>query len=341
MQGRKGFRHLSDGQLVSELTTLAQDERRATTALVACLEEFDRRRLYLGQGFSSTYAYCRARLHLSDDATYKRIEVARASRRYPELLEMLDDGRLSLTTACLIVQRVPGAAATALIASAAFKSKREVDLLIAAQQPQPPVPSLVRKLPQLKATSHMEVAVPVRPSLTEGLGPGRENVSARTIVLPPVRQHVVAPLSAQHYKLQVTISASTRERLTAIQDLMRHRLPSGDPAAIIARALEVLHAHLLKQKAAIVAKPRSQANTTGSTGRHIPASVKRAVFRRDEGQCAFVAPDGRKCGSRSAVEFHHVDPYAHGGPPTIANIELRCRAHNGFEWALNVERAGP
>ena len=43
---------------------------------------------------------------------------------------------------------------------------------------------------------------------------------------------VVAPLSESHYKLQVTISASVRQRLQQIQDLMRHRLPSGDPAAI-------------------------------------------------------------------------------------------------------------
>lgn len=55
-------------------------------------------------------------------------------------------------------------------------------------------------------------------------------------------------------ELQVTISSAGRERLRAIQDLMRHRLPSGDPAAIIERALEVLHAELLKKKAAEVAR---------------------------------------------------------------------------------------
>ena len=27
-------------------------------------------------------------------------------------------------------------------------------------------------------------------------------------------------------------------------------------------------------------------------------------------------------------ELHHVDPFARGGPPTTANLTLRCRAHN-------------
>ena len=31
------------------------------------------------------------------------------------------------------------------------------------------------------------------------------------------------------------------------------------------------------------------------------------------------------------LEFHHRIPYARGGPSTLENIELRCRAHNQYE----------
>ena len=34
------------------------------------------------------------------------------------------------------------------------------------------------------------------------------------------------------------------------------------------------------------------------------------------------------------LEFHHVVPYADGGAATVANIELRCRAHNQYEASL-------
>jgi hypothetical protein len=31
------------------------------------------------------------------------------------------------------------------------------------------------------------------------------------------------------------------------------------------------------------------------------------------------------------LEFHHVVPFAKGGPSNPENLELRCRAHNAFE----------
>jgi len=58
--------------------------------------------------------------------------------------------------------------------------------------------------------------------------------------------------------------------------------------------------------------------------------VKRAVWDRDAGRCAFVGREGR-CAERGFLEFHHVVPYASGGAATLANIQLRCRAHNQYE----------
>lgn len=69
--------------------------------------------------------------------------------------------------------------------------------------------------------------------------------------------------------------------------------------------------------------------------RHIPSVVKRGVLARDGECCSFVAPDGRRCQERGWLEFHHVVPFALGGPATTENIRLLCRAHN----ALLAERA--
>lgn len=69
--------------------------------------------------------------------------------------------------------------------------------------------------------------------------------------------------------------------------------------------------------------------------RHLPNAVKSAVWRRDGGQCAFVAPGtGRRCSERSFLEFHHIHPYALDGPATVGNISLRCRGHNQYEGEL-------
>ena len=73
---------------------------------------------------------------------------------------------------------------------------------------------------------------------------------------------------------------------------------------------------------------------TDKRSRHIPAAVKRAVWWRDAGQCAFVSDAGRRCTARSFLELHHIQPHAMDGPPTVGNISLRCRRHNEYEAEL-------
>jgi 5-methylcytosine-specific restriction endonuclease McrA len=71
----------------------------------------------------------------------------------------------------------------------------------------------------------------------------------------------------------------------------------------------------------------------GDRSRHVPAAVRREVWARDGGQCAFVGRDGR-CPERARLEFHHVVAYADGGATNVSNLELRCRAHNQYEAEL-------
>jgi hypothetical protein len=140
----------------------------------------------------------------------------------------------------------------------------------------------------------------------------------------------VTALAPVRYRLQVTIGGQTLERLRLAKDMLRHAVPSGDDSAIIDRALSVLLTDLARKKFAATDEPRAGRGTAPGS-RHVPAEVRRSVFLRDLGRCAYVAADGRRCAERAFVEFHHVRPYAQGGEATAANIELRCRRHNAYE----------
>lgn len=59
------------------------------------------------------------------------------------------------------------------------------------------------------------------------------------------------------------------------------------------------------------------------------AAVRREVWQRDRGRCAFIGRTGR-CEETEFLEFHHVAPYAAGGEATTDNIQLRCRAHDQY-----------
>ena len=280
------------------------------------------------------FTYCTQALHLSEHAAYNRIEAARTVRRFPQILDCLVDGSITLTTVCLLAAHLTRENHRAVLDEARHKSKREVEVLVARLRPLPPVPSSVRKLPVVPVAPS-PVASPMPDSQVPDLAPAvATTVPAvpppATIPSTPPRPSIVAPLTPEHYKMQVTVGRETIVKLRRVQDLMRHTIPSGDPAAIIDRALTMLLTHLERSKLAATAQPRTGRSLTPGS-RHIPAAVRRAVWARDTSQCAFVSCDGRRCEEGGFLELHHTVPYAAGGEATVKTIELRCRAHNAYE----------
>jgi len=147
----------------------------------------------------------------------------------------------------------------------------------------------------------------------------------------PTHRPLVQPLAPGRYKVQFTASAATVARLRQAQDLLRHQIPDGDLAQVIDRALTALLQQVARRRTGVSARPREPGPAREAGARSIPASVRRAVWARDGGRCAFMAPDGRRCSETAFLEFHHLRPVARGGRSTVENLELRCRAHNGYE----------
>jgi hypothetical protein len=137
---------LSDTALLAETVRAAGAERRASADLVALLAEVDSRRLYLGQGYPSLFAWCTGALRLSEPAAYSRITAARAARRYPGILTQLTEGDVTLTTVTLLAAHLTDENHEALLEAARHKSKRDVERLVASLVPQPDIASSLRRL---------------------------------------------------------------------------------------------------------------------------------------------------------------------------------------------------
>jgi hypothetical protein len=143
---------------------------------------------------------------------------------------------------------------------------------------------------------------------------------------------VSVPLSKDRFLSRVTLTAQAHAKLRRAQDLIRHVVPNGDPGEIIDRALTLLVDDLEKRRLAKARQPGAPKNSDASS-RHVPAAVRREVWSRDGGRCAFIGRQGR-CAETGQLEFHHVRPFAKGGMTTADNLELRCRAHNQYESEL-------
>jgi hypothetical protein len=322
---------LSDHDLLTRIAALAGNERAAAAELVAHLAALDARpSLYAAQGCGSLFGYCTQVLRLSEDATCNRIDAARVARRFPMVLDLLASGALSLTTVRILRPHLTPENHEAVLAKASGKSRQDVLELIAELAPRPDVPSSVRKLPIPTTLPTTPASAPVMTS------PAPAGVAASqpepSILTPPSRRPVIEPTSPERYRVQFTVGKDTHDKLRRLQALLRREIPNGDPGAIFDRAIALLLEKVEKAKIGATTNPRPiRPGTDKRHSRHTPNHSKRVAWRREGGQCGFVAPDGRRCTERAFIEFHHVEAHALGGPATPENIGLRCRRHNQYE----------
>lgn len=326
MMHSSSLRNLDKDNLLREFATLVEKDRRDTATMLAYVAEIDRRKLYLEHACPSMFAFCTKRFQMSEAIAVKRIRGGRAATRFPCIFGMIARGDLHLSGVHQLAAHLSDTNHEEVLRRAKHRSMREIERLIAELAPKPDVASSIRALPTKKLESQL---------LTKEAG---ENPSppqsAAPVPVAPKSMSRPVPLAPRRYKLQVTIGEDTRGKLEELQALLSHQIPDGDPAKILDRALGVLLAETKKKKAALIDKPRASQKESGSRTRRVPSRVRREVFDRDEGRCAFVDAEGRRCDATWHVEFHHRNPYGRGGTHDVENIELRCRGHNQYEADL-------
>jgi hypothetical protein len=333
--------HVSDAALLHDLSALVAQDRITTASLLAHIAEVDARRLFQPAGYSSMFEYCTGVLHLSEDATSKRIQAARAAREFPTIFDAVAEGRLNLTGVVRLAPYLTPENAGELLLAAAHRSKSEIEKLLAERFSRPVAPrvqaAVVRIIPKpIQPENSRPVPEPV---LFDGAKPPGEQEPANTPQADSPSPPHESPPPAR-FMVRVEIDESTHDKLRHAQALLSHVVPSGDVALVLERALDALIVLIEKRKFAATFRPRAAQHLTRgprpmqqSSGRqrHVPAHVKRAVWMRDEGRCTFVAESGHRCEARWFLEFDHIDPVARGGEATADRMRLRCRAHNQYE----------
>src|SRR5439155_1261623 len=191
--------------------------------------------------------------HLSEDAAYKRIQAARAARKFPAIFDAVAEGRLHLSAACMLAPYLTPENADGLLKAATYKTKAEIEALLAARFPRSETLALAQAIP------------PERPPGDEQLAPGQVAERVEAQADPPAAPQVeqlaprpkVAPVAPERFLLQLTIGRSTHDKLRYAQALLSHQAPSGDVAEVLDRALDALIAKLEKTKFAATDKPRA------------------------------------------------------------------------------------
>jgi hypothetical protein len=217
----------------------------------------------------------------------------------------------------------------------------------------PPVAAEPGALVQLATVSKVE----------ENPGPPSGSIGHTSFARPRGRE--LEPLSADRFGVHFTADVELRDLIERARALASHRIPKGDLAGLMKLAISSFVER--EEKRRFGAKPRRSGERLTSSeskvgpevematppggasvtsgvgevptkpgrvrfrkkqGRYLTVGVRREVYARDGGQCAFVSADGRRCTARALLQFDHVVPYVRLGASQVGNMRLLCQAHN-------------
>jgi 5-methylcytosine-specific restriction endonuclease McrA len=137
---------LTDVALHGETKRLTGSANTVMAQLLAHLAEVEARGIHRERACSSLYTYCAYELRMSEDEAQRRCRAARLARQFPALLEMLAEASIHLTGILLIGPHLTQENQAELLARARFRTKRELERLVAEIAPCRDVPSVIEAL---------------------------------------------------------------------------------------------------------------------------------------------------------------------------------------------------
>lgn len=328
------LKNYSDKELVRRLRELVRKEQDLTLEILPFLAEVDRRGLYLKWGYGSLTDYCISHLRYCESSAWRRVCAARVVRDFPEVHDMLLEGRLTFSAVIAAAKVLKKENVEELLPRLFGKSQCEVKLIVAEYEtpkviPDQARPRIVMK-PGAKQTSNKLTTE--QSSVKVGEIPLRSEGKKLTT---DEKSTPAACEFEKMYEIRFAADEELMELIRWAKSYLSSRYPGGVGFLEVfkyvlkyVREREDLERRAARRKEsnAVRKLPKSRDNS-----RHIPQQVKEKVWTRNRGRCAYVGENGRRCNSTHNLQFDHYPvPYARGGPNTASNLRLLCAKHNKF-----------
>ncbi len=238
---------VGNDELLQRMPALVEAERRCSADVIEHLVQIDMRRIYLDAACTSLSSYCMERLAYSEDEAAVRVRVTRLAMRLPQVLEELRGCRIHLSGLAALGQYLTAENADDLLKEARWKTKRNIEEIIARRFPKPDVPERMnREADQLTAPTLGAPSSEIRS------GPGTKIASGSDGQVNRVR-----PLSESRWSVQFTAGEALRQKIEHAKELLSHALPNGELATLFERALDALIERETKRRFG-AGKPRQQ-----------------------------------------------------------------------------------
>ena len=249
------------------------------------------------------WAYLTEGLQYSPGAAARRSKAMKCAARFPQVIDMLRDHRLNLSTLAKAESLLSESKSAAdLLDRISGKSQVQVERIVAAQTPKPRKP---RETVTRVAVKHED------PLFANDHEPAESRVSVRT-----------------------SLAEDRYEEFEKARAIISRKMPG----ASVEDVLNELVDHYLKSKAPRNRKKLKNARKPETRTRHIRKATRDEIMLRDNEQCTFVSADGHRCTAKHNLHIDHIKPWALGGTHDPANLRVLCAAHNRYRSAQTFGR---
>lgn len=324
------------------LKDFAVRERNISVDSLLHLMEFDNRRGWVEFDCRSLWEFCKREMQLLDCATAVRLRCVKVLRRYPQAEAFLRDARMSVTTLAPLQKILNDDNANEVFRRAAGLSRKQIERVLAEFDPKTGPRTMIRALApktveiEVEPTAEKPVVSPPPVASEDRHARESDDASAPVPVMPADTFVLTAqvarklsvtikPVNAREFALNATVDQDFVDALEEARDLYSHTFPSGELVEVLRRGLQLAVEEKRRKKFAKTKSPRA---SRADAEVLLTAAVKREVWERDGGRCAWTYPDGRVCRSRWMIEFGHIVSPKHGGSSKADNVRLECREHN-------------
>jgi hypothetical protein len=276
-------------ELSSRLLDLLRREQSAMSDFLVALADFDRNRAWAELGYTSLFYFLHRELRLSAGAAFYRKAAAELIQRFPEVVELLRDGRLCLTSVAELAKVLTPENSAEVLPRFFHASKQEAKAVAAELSPRQGAPHrmVVTTIAPVHEARQAEgacarqgagdsAALTTGPSRGLALGqtpfrldevPPAKGTAAGPLTgvaphVPPIPpappRTTMEPLTADLRRLHVTVSKRFMAKLGAARDALSHSHPGADAEAILEAGLDLLIERAAKRRGCT--RPKAERN---------------------------------------------------------------------------------
>ena len=309
-------------KLHAEALQISQNYKNLEGQLLDLLQKLDHHKVHYKMGYKSLFEYCTTCLNLSESTSYSLINVARKSKKVPELKKEIQKGTITLSKAKKITSVIKPENKDQWLELAKTATQNQIEKEVAKVSPKLTLSQELRYIhesKEVKEKVQINKSSPTRVQLQLG-------ISEKVMLKIRRAQDLLSQKRQRPTDLE-----------SVLDEVLSFYLEKKDPVEKAKGKLSRKDVNMKDKSVRDSTSTRMERPNSKSVGvkksvlknrKPLPAKTKHLLYLKAKGQCTHVNFQGERCKEMRFLDIHHIFPKSKGGGDHLGNLTLLCRGHH-------------